>query len=412
MSGTATVAASTSRTRLGGLPMLDGLRAVAAGMVLLTHTGFDSGEVAHGVHGAVLARFDFGVAIFFVLSGFLLYRPFAEAQLAGNASPSVRRYFVRRALRILPAYWLALAAALAASSHTNVQQAMSHVALLQVYFAGLLPDFSQTWSLSTEVAFYLALPLLALALSSRIRPGDARRFLRVHLGALGAATAGCWVFMGIVSSSGDPSVRRMNTWLPAHLDWFAVGMALAAIWAVGHGPAGTRLSETARSIAAYPGTCLLAAGVVFWLAATPLGGPRTLSLAPAWEAVAKEVLYTVCAGCLVLVAAFGDQRAGPLPRVLASPSARYLGRISYAVFLWHVLVLQEVYSVTGWRLFTGHFLGVSFLTTVATLVVASVSWRVLERPLLERGSKRRSEKAPSRGATQQAEAITAPAQNS
>src|SRR6266516_1997197 len=92
------------------LPMLDGLRAVAALAVLLTHVAFQTGEVARAAGGAVLARLDAGVAVFFVLSGFLLYRPYALARASGTPRPSIRRYVLRRAARILPAYWLALGA--------------------------------------------------------------------------------------------------------------------------------------------------------------------------------------------------------------------------------------------------------------------------------------------------------------
>src|SRR5829696_7110117 len=78
------------------LPALDGLRAVAAAAVLLTHVAYRTGETTQGAGGAVLARLDAGVAVFFVLSGFLLYRPHATARAAGTPAPSLRRYALRR----------------------------------------------------------------------------------------------------------------------------------------------------------------------------------------------------------------------------------------------------------------------------------------------------------------------------
>ena len=88
------------------VPALDGLRAVAAGAVLLTHVAFRTGQTQAGAGGAVLARFDAGVAVFFVLSGFLLY----------PATRPLGRYALRRAARILPAYWVLLAAVTVAGS--------------------------------------------------------------------------------------------------------------------------------------------------------------------------------------------------------------------------------------------------------------------------------------------------------
>src|SRR5438067_1774084 len=90
-------------------PLLDPLRAVAALCIVVTHTaGWSGFNSAHAL-GAWTARLDCGVAIFFVLSGFLLYRPFVAARLDGRDGPRVLRYARRRALRILPAYWVALA---------------------------------------------------------------------------------------------------------------------------------------------------------------------------------------------------------------------------------------------------------------------------------------------------------------
>ena len=91
-------------------PLLDPLRAVAALMVVVTHTAELGGFNREHWVGAWTVRLDSGVAIFFVLSAFLLYRPFVSARLDGRAIPRVWRYARRRALRILPAYWVALIA--------------------------------------------------------------------------------------------------------------------------------------------------------------------------------------------------------------------------------------------------------------------------------------------------------------
>ena len=84
-------------------PLLDGYRAIAAFMVLTTHVAFNTGEIRTPVLGPLLGRMDFGVTLFFLLSGFLLYRPWARAAMVDRAGPAVGGYALRRAARILPA---------------------------------------------------------------------------------------------------------------------------------------------------------------------------------------------------------------------------------------------------------------------------------------------------------------------
>src|SRR3954464_6357298 len=93
-------------------PTLTAARAAGAIMVVLTHCAFNTGRINDGWTGAVLARFDFGVTIFFVLSGFLLSRPWFLARALGVPSPSPRHYLWKRALRILPLYWVVVVAAM------------------------------------------------------------------------------------------------------------------------------------------------------------------------------------------------------------------------------------------------------------------------------------------------------------
>ena len=89
-------------------PGFDGLRAIAAGAVLLHHAGFQTGYGPNRRFGELLAHGDAGVSIFFLISGFLLYRPFAAAHLAGRKPTSADRFWWRRVLRIFPGYWLAV----------------------------------------------------------------------------------------------------------------------------------------------------------------------------------------------------------------------------------------------------------------------------------------------------------------
>ena len=89
-------------------PLFDSLRGLAALAIVLTHVGLGSGANYNAAYGALLARLDIGVTLFFVLSGFLLYRPFVAARIEDRPALRLRDYARRRVLRIVPAYWLAL----------------------------------------------------------------------------------------------------------------------------------------------------------------------------------------------------------------------------------------------------------------------------------------------------------------
>ncbi|HVQ95952.1 MAG TPA: acyltransferase [Mycobacteriales bacterium] len=395
--------------RLPELPMLDGLRAVAAAAVLLTHVAFQTGEVARGAGGAVLGRFDAGVAVFFVLSGFLLYRPHAAALRLGRPAPGVRRYALRRAARILPAYWVALAVVAVTATTAPAGQVATHAWLGQTYLGTLFPSYSQTWSLCAEIAFYALLPVLARLVrrvAARHGPGGEWWML----GGLAAAGFG---YIAVVRGAGLPD--RALLWLPGHLDWFAAGMAVAALWArvalpagAGPDPAGPAAGVVGRPdgpvsrrvllLARWPGTCWAAAAVLLWLAATPVAGPLTLQPIPGLAALTKEAAYAVIGSLLLLPAALGEPGGG-LSGVLAHPVSRYLGRISYGVFLWHLLVLRGLYSLTGWEPFSGRLGVVTVLTLAGSVTAAALSWVLVERPALRLADRLARRPAVSAAAT-------------
>src|SRR5664279_2258570 len=129
---------AAQRQQPSRLPALDGVRAAAALAVLTTHVAFQTASVARGPFGALQGRLDCGVAVFFALSGFLLARPWIL-----GTSPTTAQYFLCRAARILPAYWLAMVVAVIADSpQPNI--IVAHGWLGQVYTGQLLNDFSQT----------------------------------------------------------------------------------------------------------------------------------------------------------------------------------------------------------------------------------------------------------------------------
>ncbi|MBV9821775.1 MAG: acyltransferase [Actinobacteria bacterium] len=393
---TSTPAAVVVPRRYGAL---DGMRALAAYGVLATHAGFNSGRsLDSGPFAPLLARLDFGVTVFFLLSGFLLYRPFAVAAVTGSRPPDVRRFYLRRALRILPAYWLAVLVTLSWLSARTADGGdwASYLLLVQTYnHHNLDPSLTQMWTLAVEISFYAVLPPLALAARGRRRDAGsaAARQAALLLALIGVAVAA-----DVAAHHGRLGGNESLIWLPANLDWFAAGMALALLSCLPAGSAGRagpasrigsvldRTARLGRDLAAAPGTCWALGGLLFWLASLPLAGPRNLLVPTGWEWTAKHWLYAVAALALLLPLTLGS--GGLIGRLLSSAPLRLLGQLSYGVYLWHLPLLLAIQRGLGQHTFGGHFLELFVLTGLAATAVAALSWFGMERPLLRLGSPR------------------------
>ncbi|XAS75154.1 acyltransferase [Dermatophilaceae bacterium Sec6.4] len=369
--------------------MLDLLRALAAALVLLSHVTFWTGAGDVDVSGPLLARGDAGVAVFFAISAFLLLRPYVRAGLQQTATPGLRRYTIRRAARILPAYWLALTAVLLVAGLAPGRtgglgsglDVVLHIVLLQGYSGHAYQSFSQTWSLTTEVTFYAFVPAIGWVIGTVARNARNGWVLLAAIAGVGVATqagSSAWTRADPQSISGV-----LATSVLGHAAWFAAGAALAVLAEFDRAsgiasPTRHRWIVFARG---NPGVVFLASGLLYLLASTPLAGPVDLRASSVAQSVVKEVLYTLIAGLLVLAAT--SPVRGVLARAAAgSPAARWLGDASYPVFLWHVLVLQVLYLLTGRALFSGGFTWTLIATTVISVMVTRVSVTLLERPAL------------------------------
>lgn len=345
---------------------------MAAFAVLLTHAGYESGAVFKGVPGAFLAHADWGVALFFVLSGFLLSRPWVREVQTEAGRPPLRRYFKHRMARILPAYWVALLAILLTTGRgADVSAILSNVTLTQGYTGEFLPSFFQTWSLVTEVAFYVALPLLA--------PLLIRRSIKLSLVLLAcvALITPVWIYL-VKGPLADSITGVAIAWLPGHMDWFCIGMGLAVVE--------TALRSGAPAVAwltRRPTVVLLFAALLYAVAMTPITGPiRFEDTVSPGQAIAREFLYGLVA-LFCMVAMLSATANGTLwGRGLDSSVMRWAGRISYAFFLWHTLLLTGVRNWLGLELFGGGFWQSLALTTVITLIVSQLSWVLVERTSL------------------------------
>lgn len=366
----------------GRLAVLDGYRAVAALLVVTTHVAFITGWVQRDALGHLASRFDWGVTIFFLLSGFLLYRPWARAAMTAERGPRIGGYLWRRALRILPAYWLLVVVVLAllpqADPPNTLRTWLTYLGLLQTYSPAIPTEgLTHTWSLGAEVSFYVALPVLAWLLGRR-RRGDADASARAQLVglALMAVVGLAWTVARGLQVVPDP---RFGLWLPGFLDWFALGMAAAVIHERRRlAPLGPRLSRvTALADDTVP--CLAVAAACLLVAATPVAGGYALDPEAAWTVVVRHVLYGVAAAAFLAPGLLGTRRDA-WHRALSSPVALALGRWSYGIFLWHLAVMWTLMNLAGLQPFTGGAWWLLPATAVVAVGVAALSWRLVERP--------------------------------
>ncbi len=350
------------------IPSLTGVRTIAAGAVCLTHAAFWTGNYTDDFVGRLFSRFEIGVAIFFVLSGFLLFGPWVRALADGRADPPIGRYFWHRARRILPAYWIVVIAVYAlflvytppdadpavGSGWSGFLRSMT---LTQVYGLGHLhAGLTQMWSLAAEVVFYLVLPVIGWAVTvlvcrRRWRPD----LLLITLGLL-MTVSPIWSVVVAGSTGISPTARL---WAPAFFGWFVAGMILAVC---------------VHLIRRWPATPSVTIAVAaFVVSGTALAGEPTITPTTAGATIVKHLLYIVVAVGLIgpLAVAGSSGTTDWWSRFCGSTPMVWFGEISYEFFLVHVIVLEVVMDVVGYRLFTGSWI-VAFLVT--TLVSTPLAW--------------------------------------
>ncbi|OBI91902.1 acyltransferase family protein [Mycobacterium asiaticum] len=370
------------------LPAVEGMRACAAMGVVVTHVAFQTGH-SSGVDGRLFGRFDLAVAVFFALSGFLLWRGHAAAARDLAPRPRTGHYLRSRVVRIMPAYLVAVVVILTLlpdANHANLTVWLANLTLTQIYVPlTLTGGLTQMWSLSVEVSFYLALPIMAFL--ARRLPVGVRIGVIAALGALSWA----WGWLPLAVLGGGPGANPVN-WPPAFFSWFAAGMVLAELV---HGRFGWVHRLARRRI-----VMAVVAVAAYLVAASPLAGPAGLVPSTPAEFSVKTAMGSVVA--FALVAPLVLDRLDTRHRLLGSPLMVTLGRWSYGLFIWHLAALDMVFPVIGAFAFNGHMPTVLALTLLFGFAIAAVSYALVESPCRE--ALRRWEKREKRAETTDAEA--------
>ena len=366
---------------IGGLY---GLRALAALGVFGVHfqqlSGFELGDFGPFQLSRLLTNGNTGVALFFTLSGFLLSIPFWRARRVGLTRPSTRRYLLRRFARIVPLYYLCLTALLLAhgsnQSTANILDALAHYTFVfnysNEYFYSINPPF---WTIAVEMQFYLLLPGLFVLLTCC---GARLAATLVGLLAMGCYFVHLWILadaqdvivfaevMGI-DDSGSVVITRS---LLAHLPHFLIGVIAAQFFEHSDARPEVVSRQMGWSVVFWCNTT-----VVLLIIATPLdevvslpGGRYNMPVVP------------ICLALMIL----SVPRTGLAMRILESPCFRWLGVISYGIYLFHLPLLKLVARTMP---FVGanaeqNWIVFASVSLLGTILLASISYVVFERPVM------------------------------
>jgi peptidoglycan/LPS O-acetylase OafA/YrhL len=329
---------------LGHVPALDGLRGIAILLVL-------------GQHAHVIAAGAFGVDLFFVLSGFLITSLLLNEHGA-TGTISLRAFYRRRALRLLPALIVLLTAYIAVTANVvDAALSLGYVANLATLHGHDMGDLAHMWSLAQEEQFYLLWPLaLVVALLLKLAPAR-----------LTAALAG--MFVAVV-------VYRLGSKEGWHALWFspfthADGLLLGCI--AGFAFTQNLLRSIPRAVL-FCAVAVAGACVVF----VDLDTARTAQLAlPLFSLLdtartAQLALPLFSLAAMIVVLGVVLSQGWWFTRAIDQRPLRYIGRISYGLYLWH----WPLYVAFGWK-----------IGAPLAVAVAALSFRFVEKPFLRRRNR-------------------------
>jgi peptidoglycan/LPS O-acetylase OafA/YrhL len=381
------------------MPELDGLRAIAVLMVLLYHTW--SVSLLTGPTKLIAFNQDWtfvlalghpGVDLFYVLSGFLLFLPFARSHYSDQPRPSLRTYYWRRLLRILPAYYLVLFVVVAVInpsyylSGANIPNVIINILFMQNLFGfgtAYPAIVAVAWTLAIEMQFYLILPLMA-----RFFVGNKWK-ISFPLVVLGVTGYRVLVFLLANPNTGaiDWNFYYSSEYnLLGVLDNFAIGMVVANYYQYykqnGHSHLGEMISRmTRKAVWAAPVMILFALYIYYnWRYST--------DVVFAWFYFSFLFDITVYLS-FTLILVFVLFNESKLRSFLSYGALGFIGIIGYSVYLWHLPTLQylattgPLLGLTGWNQFMVLLpigLVVVFSLSFVTFVLISHSGRKKDRP--------------------------------
>ncbi|HBE29576.1 MAG TPA: hypothetical protein DDW25_11875 [Ktedonobacter sp.] len=353
------------------IALLDGVRAFACLIVIWYHIYqtplalhiWDPQSFAHPLFNAFLYFGKYGVTLFFVLSGFLLFLPFAKALLFEHTWPSARHYYVRRVFRVLPAYYLSLILIILLFQQQYLLP--QHWKELGLFFTFFMDSSDATfkqlnapfWTLAVEWQYYMLLPVLVLGMRLIVwRVKQNHRLLATVACLLTLIGWGIFSrYFGTYYMAQHPSetllVPRamlegilffMYGVTGKYLEDFGVGMLLSLCFVYAQHPSiSSKVRTTLHKMSPWLwGTGLLCLFVmILWnynqryvntwpLFSNPLLVTHYYRI--------SELCFSLCFGLCVLALLFGSER---LKRPFEWSPLRWIGMISYSLYMWHLPLL-------------------------------------------------------------------------
>ena len=328
------------------------------------------GAFGTSVAGHLLLGLDAMIAWFFLVSSFLLYGRVVRAGLAGGPVPSPRDFLVRRAVRLLPLYWIAITAVWALRNPAlpgDWRDLLEHLTFTQVFDSKrIFYTIGPAWSLSVEIMFYVALAMITGAV---VRACGRRESVRARAWLLALPA------LAILAVSFAYQAYAVLIEHAAYDDWAAWFGPLAQMWAFGFGmliAVGVGVRRE-RPLPAYPLLAMRALAVVLLLGGIALRGTGT----------GTNMLFRDVSGVgyALLVASSVFAPEGALwRRALALRPFLWVGLISYSIYLWHEPILL---ALNGHHLLShapSAFLPTAVLLLVLGLLAGRVSYGLIEAP--------------------------------
>jgi len=373
------------------LSTLDGTRAIAALGVLVFHCAaslhlFTSvGGPLRYVFAMIQNLGNFGVAVFFVLSGYFLFREFVRKLLFDGRQTPIAHYFERRFLRIYPAYWVALVAYLIIFGAASLRGGLFGLLTLteRQFSNSVFSGMPITWTLYIEVTFYFFVPIFSLVLWLVCRRRDSSIRASIVLGSLVGLVVAAHVWIGVVISVVPVEFKiRLLMNLPAYLGWFAAGMALsvASVWVSEN----RSLPHPIGQLVDHPMACWaisLAAYIAVVVTEWSFQIDGTLAHEPTLMLQTRMFLQGAAAMFFVLPMAIGRRTSRSHSIVGARPLA-WVGVISYGVYLWHPILIVQVMERLGVSPNIGGFLLLVAVVMPGAIVIGWLSFRIIEKPAL------------------------------
>lgn len=355
---------------------LDGLRGIACLLVCFFHTGANIGIMPFLIWGFT------GVHLFFVLSGYLISRPFLKALIEGGNLPSMSRFYLRRFLRIYPAYFVSLLVFLALRqvTHTNVPDAfniVTHVALIfnyfdSHYFFAINPVF---WSLAIEAQFYILLPVFAWAIYKVV--AKQRQLASILLIALFVAVglaSRCTELLYHQAFQLGEDVPYFKT-IFSFLDLFGFGMIVAYLEV---NPVWKKFARPTHLLSLGAALFLLAN---YWCSMDSPGiwlQPKSLIFGLSFPPL-------ICLGIALIL--LGILNLGRLPS-FPVPQLAFVGTTSYSIYLYHTGVQYFIFKLLllndRIKNYNVRAISSAFITLPFILCLGFFMFKAVEEPFLRK----------------------------